>query len=142
MIDPKIKQELKVNIRMGRDSGGRWNLTIEDDASSSHIIEVHMNDKQFANLMANCGANCSAEYWANPNIGKELIAITFGVPLKPLGKIFQSFGDSKKMERDMKHVYDYAEELNPGFKADRFDKYNGHRKIGDFYNVTLRRYGK
>lgn len=139
----KVDSKIKTKLSMSRCSGhsDHFRLTIEDAASSTIILEIEIDPMAMADLIsARVTKAVPAEYHHDDNIGKQLECFMFPVPLEKLAPIFQSH-DCESKERDLKHVYDLAEEMNPGFKADR-EKYNGRNKIGDTYQVMLGRYLK
>jgi len=131
-------QKLKLNIIMSRDSSGMWSMTIEDSVAGLIIVSAKMNDEQFSDFMSHRYAKIDGEHYANPNIGKKMVTKWYDVNLEKLKPIFENYDDASRA-RDMKHIFDLAEQENPGFKADR-ESYNSHRNNRGYYQVTLRKW--
>ena len=138
-LNPKYENRIKVRMEMSRDSNREWNLSIHDDASSMCILRIKLDHEQFSNLLSTMTTDaCGADYFKDPNIGKKLEAKTVTIDLRKLPGVLESY-DEKKKARDLKQIYDLAEEENPGWTADR-DKYNHYKLGSNTYGVTLRRY--
>lgn len=146
-INPSIKKNIKVRLHLSRTSGGRdsFRFSIEDDSSRCTIAEIELDAQAVADLVsARLTEPMPAEYYPNDKIGKIHECKVVLVDLKELPGVFESFRDDAR-ERDLNHVFDRAEELNPGWTADRESTYNSHRRSRgrderDTYRVTLRRY--
>ncbi len=133
-------KKLKVSLVFTRNSSKIWNLQITDEASKLMIGEVQIGEEQFSDFMSHTYTTGTMNYYGSPNVGKTMEVKTVHVPLAGLVDIFKGY-DERSRERDMKHIRDLAEELNPGFKAD-VETYNGyrHQHLLGTYKVTLRRY--
>ena len=140
-IAPSTKRNLKVTLQMSRDSNREWNLHIEDRASGLRIVDVLMSHEEFSNLMSTAHAAGKAEYYANPNIGKKMYVMDYDVNLRALNLHEKDSYEEKDRKLFLKSVYDYAEEKNPGWTADR-DEYNHRRRsFSDYtYEVIMRKY--
>lgn len=133
-----IRKELKVSIILSRDSGKTWNLTISDELSGLVIGEVHIDSENFSDFMSHTYTKGTMEYYANPNIGKKMEVKTVTVSLALLAPIFEGYDDR---DSDMGRIFHMAEEMNPGYVADK-ESFNGYRlnHLDKTYKVTLRRY--
>lgn len=138
--NPELKKNIKVRLQMSRSNNDKFYLTIEDEASGAVITQIALDAQAVADLISSRYTEpVKAEYYPNPNVGKQMEVKTFQVDISVFTPpLFESYDDSA-IVRDLKHVYDLAEELNKGWTADR-DKYNNKRKNDNNYSVTLRRY--
>jgi hypothetical protein len=132
MIDLKTRKDLKVEVQMSRSSNDLFYMRIMDEASDFMIVEVQLNETQFANLMSTRMAeDCKAEYYANPEIGltQECKSVDVTCENRDLA------------QSGTEMLYDLAEEDYPGWKADR-EKYSFRRydDKNQTYAVFLRRY--
>lgn len=143
----RIKSEekkIKVRMQMGRDNNRQWRLSIEDQASGLIIVNVSFDHEQLSNLLSTMTTEpCDADYYGDKNIGKRHENKTVQVNLKRLPGVFESY-DEKTRTRDLRQVYDLAEEDNPGWEADRDEKFNNYRmdRANNTYSVIIRRYVK
>lgn len=140
MIDPKTRKDISVRIQMSRCSDDTFNLRIEDNASSFLILEIKLDANNIADMMSNRTSGVApAEYYPNDKIGKTLLVKDLFIDLGVFDKeLFASY-DGKKRTRDLKQVYDLAEELNPGWAADR-QEYRFKCHVKNTYLVIMRRY--
>lgn len=133
-------KNLRTHVEFSRSSNGEWKMSIEDIDSGLMIAETVMDDENFSKLMSNRTAYGNMTHYDNPNIGKILETVQYAVPLDVLEGIFESY-NKNQIERDMKSIFDYAEEKNPGFIAGRssHNDHNYNRKKNT-YSVLLRRW--
>jgi hypothetical protein len=131
-IKPETRRDIKVSMQMSRSSDGNFYLRIVDKASGLMVAEVRMNEVDFSDLMSTrTTPPLECEYYANPNVGKKLEVKRVEVHVE----------NRDLLEKNLKLVYNIAEEDNPGFTADRDDySFNRYQSSEQTYPVTLRRY--
>lgn len=134
--------DIKVRLQMSRSSNDKWYLYVEDNSSGVRVLEIHMNNDDLAALLSTRHTDpCVASYYPNEAIGLTHRCKTVPVKYSDLGGKF--FSDYDAQEKDLKQLYDYAEQLNPGWEADR-SEYNSRLNDRDkkTYEVILRKYEK
>ena len=108
MIDPNDKVDTQASVTLSRSNHGDFELRVNCELSRKTIITVKLMPKDVADLVSNRHANGSAEYYGNPNIGKQLEIKSFNFPLKP-GAGFRDKDAAKEQ------VFDHVPE---GWKPD------------------------
>lgn len=134
-----MKKKINTKIRLGRYHNGEWFVDIQDESSGTFIMRGEFDSQGLADLLSSREITVKTDFFENPNIGKKHECQEVKIDLRKLPGIFENY-DKKSQARDMKHIADYAEELYPGWTADREDHMNGHKRKGDYYMVILRRY--
>ena len=127
MSGPK---KFAAQLRLGRwsgTSGAGWRLEVSDDASRVSIVDVEITDEQLGKLLGHYddGSTYPAKLYGAERVGMKHENRTVAVPCSR-----DDFGD----------IFDAAERENPGWTADRDERWNSHRYDGTAYRVTLRRW--
>ena len=134
--------KLFVQIHLSRPVSGSpceyFVLTIEDEASRSRFAEVQIPLDEFANMMSSRIAHGTAEVFVSSVLGYQHECKTVLVPMKDSSKFYS--GDEPVRMKAMETLAVAAEEMCPGWTADRERCFNGHNRKGDTYVVIVRRY--
>lgn len=137
MVMPTSRREIDARVTFSRvtsngPDGDYFLLQIEDGKSCFPVVRINLTLEQTAVMISGSMVTAAkATAFLDHRIGYKQHTMRALVPL--------SREEANSARLSMDAVYDQAEELNPGWEADR-DGWNGHRWKDDHYEVTLRRW--
>ena len=119
-------------VGFGRTLGSRvgWTLTVEDADSNQRIVTVELSDEQLGKALGNFfdGSTAPGCVWPTDRVGHKHETKVVRIPHR-----VDRDGDPAPYCAE-------AERLNPGWTADRDERWNSHRSNSDGYEVRLRRW--